>query len=178
MLSNNCSPLTFLKKSCSLGLERWFATRLHNSKRFWSICTKFSGLACLDMKNICGKFRCKQIRMRKVIPLLFEWRMYASFRILCIWTYEANMHSSAPKVLMIVLPRFRDDYPFYESIFCWYLLVKHLSKHWSWICAFLCSLSNCFIFAISLNVPMCCFQYPSRQTCQFHSWLFVLYWTW
>jgi len=33
---------------------------------------KFSGLACLDMKNICGKFRCKQTRTQKVIGLAFK----------------------------------------------------------------------------------------------------------
>jgi len=32
---------------------------------------QFSGLACLDMKNICGKFRCKQTSTRKVIALAF-----------------------------------------------------------------------------------------------------------
>jgi len=32
---------------------------------------KFSGLACLDMKNICGKFRCKQTITQKVITLAF-----------------------------------------------------------------------------------------------------------
>jgi len=84
-------------RSTGLGLVRWFATKLHNSKSFWSICMKFSGLASLHMKNICGKFRCKQTSTRKVIALAFvhvnphpvysiEWRIYASFPNLCIWT--------------------------------------------------------------------------------------------
>jgi len=33
---------------------------------------KFSGLAYLDMKNICGKFRCKQTSTQKVIALVFD----------------------------------------------------------------------------------------------------------
>jgi len=36
---------------------------------------KFSGLACLYIKNNCGKFRCKQTSMRKVIALVFKWRI-------------------------------------------------------------------------------------------------------
>jgi len=68
---NNCAHLTFLKKSYSLGLARWFATKLHNSKSFWSICIIFSGLACLDMKNICGKFHCKPTSTQKVNALAF-----------------------------------------------------------------------------------------------------------
>jgi len=63
---------------------------------------KFSGLACLDRKNICGKFCCKQTSTWKVIALVFEWRIYASFRILCILTYDAYMRHSAPKVLTCV----------------------------------------------------------------------------
>jgi len=34
---------------------------------------KFSGLACLDMKNICGKFHCKQTSTWKVITLAFVY---------------------------------------------------------------------------------------------------------
>jgi len=34
VLPKNCSHQTFLKKSCSLGLARCFATKLHNSQRF------------------------------------------------------------------------------------------------------------------------------------------------
>jgi len=71
---------------------------------------KFLGLACLDTKSICGKFRCKQRSTRKVIALGFihvnphpvytvEWRIYASFRTLCIWTYDAHTRQSATKVL-------------------------------------------------------------------------------
>jgi len=48
------SPLT-----SGLGLVRRFATKHHNSKSFWSISMKFSGFACLDMKNICVKLRSK-----------------------------------------------------------------------------------------------------------------------
>jgi len=110
VLPNNCSHLTFLKKFCSLGLARWFSTELRNSERFCSICMKFSGLMCLVMKTICGKFRCKQTSTRSVIALAFihvnphqaysiEWRIYASFRTLCIWTYDAYIRQSAPKVL-------------------------------------------------------------------------------
>ena len=66
---------------------------------------------CLVMKNICGKFRCKQTSMRKVIALEFiyvnphptysiEWRMYASSRTLCIWMYDAYVRQLAPKVLV------------------------------------------------------------------------------
>jgi len=112
VLPNNCSHTTFLKKSCSLGPARWFATKLHNSKCFWSTFMKFSGWACLDMKTICGKVRCKQTSIRKVIALAFiyvnphlaylvEWRIYASFRTLCIWTYDAYMRQSAPKVFIM-----------------------------------------------------------------------------
>jgi len=72
---------------------------------------KFSGLACLDVKNICGIFRCEQTSTRKVIMLAFihvnphlaysiEWRRYASFRTLCIWTYDTYMRHSATKVLI------------------------------------------------------------------------------
>jgi len=71
VLPNNCSHLTLLKMSCSIDLGRWFATQLHYSNRFWSIRVKFSGLACLDMKNSCGNFRCKQTSTRKVIALAF-----------------------------------------------------------------------------------------------------------
>jgi len=109
VLPNNCSHLTFLKKSCSL--VRWFSTKLHNSKSLWSICVTFSGILCLVLENTCGKFRCKQTSMRKVIALAFiyvnphpvysiEWRIYASFRNLCIWTYDLYMRQSAPKVLI------------------------------------------------------------------------------
>jgi len=109
VVPNNCSHLTFLKKSCSLGLARWFATKLHNSQSFWSISMKILGFTCLDMKNICGRFRGKQPTTRKVIALVFlyvnphlayliEWRIYASFRTLCIWTYDAYMRHSSPKV--------------------------------------------------------------------------------
>jgi len=117
VLLNNCSHLNFLKKSCSLGLVRWFATKLRNSKSFWSICMKFSGLACLDMKNIYGKCRGKQTSTRKVIALALihvnpqpaysiEWRIYASFRTLCIWTYDAYMRHSAKKVLNAYISHF------------------------------------------------------------------------
>jgi len=95
---NNCSHLTFLKKSCSLGLARWFATKLHNSRSFWWICMR---LACLDMKNICRKFRCKQTSTQKVVALVFEWRIYGSIRTLCIWMFDAHMRHSAPKVLKV-----------------------------------------------------------------------------
>ena len=98
-LPNKCSQLTFLKTSCILDLERWFATKLHNSKSVWSVCMKFSGLASRDMKNIFGKLHCKQTSTRKVIALVFEWRIYASFRTLCVWTYVAYMRHSDPKVL-------------------------------------------------------------------------------
>jgi len=70
---------------------------------------KFSGLACIDMKNICGKFRCKQTSTQKVFALAFmhinphsaysiEWRLYVSFRTLCISTYDAYIRHSTPKV--------------------------------------------------------------------------------
>jgi len=49
-----------------------------------------------------------QTSMRKIISLAFiyvnlhlaysiEWRIYASFRTLCIWTYDAYMSQSAQK---------------------------------------------------------------------------------
>jgi len=91
VLPNNCSRRTFLKKSCSLGLGRWFATKLHNSKSFWSICMKFSGWACLNMKKICGKFRCKQTSTRKVIALAF---IYANPHL--TYLIEWRMRHSAP----------------------------------------------------------------------------------
>ena len=47
------------------------STKRHNSKTVWSICMKFPGIMCLVMKNICGKFRCKQTSSRKVIALAF-----------------------------------------------------------------------------------------------------------
>jgi len=58
---------------------------------------KLSGLACLDMNNICGKFHCKQTSTWKVTASAFihinphpaysiEWRIHASFSTLCIWT--------------------------------------------------------------------------------------------
>jgi len=66
---------------------------------------KVSGLACLDMTNICRICRCKQTSMRKIIALVFEWRIYASFLTLCIWTYDAYMRHSAPMVLSIPLTK-------------------------------------------------------------------------
>ena len=47
------------------------STKRHNSKTVWSICMKFPGIMCLVMKDICGKFRCKQTSSRKVIALAF-----------------------------------------------------------------------------------------------------------
>jgi len=85
VLPNNCSHLTFLKKSCSLGLVRWFATNF-TTQSFWSICTRFSGLVCLDMKNICGKFHCK----------VSCWRLYTSIRTRHIQLNDAYMRHSTP----------------------------------------------------------------------------------
>jgi len=94
----------------------WAATKLHNSKSFWSICMKISGIMCPVMKNICGKFHCQQTSMRKVIALVFiyaylacsiKWRIYASFRTVCIWMHDAYMRhwrymcQSALKVLRV-----------------------------------------------------------------------------
>jgi len=70
---------------------------------------KFSGITCPVIKNVCGKFCCKQTNTRKVIALTFinvnphpvysiEWHIYPSFRTLCIWTYGAYLRQPAPKV--------------------------------------------------------------------------------
>jgi len=72
------------------------------------ICKKFSGLACLDMKNICGKFRCKQNKYAKSYRIVFECDSYMRRSTLCAFermTHESmtHMHHTAPKVLMALV---------------------------------------------------------------------------
>jgi len=44
--------------------------KLHNLKKsFWSICMKFSGVMCLDRKNICGNNHCKN-KYKKVYSVV------------------------------------------------------------------------------------------------------------
>jgi len=62
------SHLTFLKKSCSLGLARWFAIKLHNSNSFGQN-INFVGLMCRGMKNISRNFPGKQTSTGNVIAL-------------------------------------------------------------------------------------------------------------
>jgi len=75
------------------------------------------------MKNICGKFCCRQTSMRKVFGLVFEWRIYASFRNLCISTYDAYMRHSASKVLKY-FPRKVWSYILYQNLW-------NISSYWS-----------------------------------------------
>jgi len=76
----------FFEKVLQPRPRRWFSTKHYNSKRFWSICIKFSGIMCQVIKNIRGKFCCKQTSMQKAIALAFiyvnlhlvysiEWRI-------------------------------------------------------------------------------------------------------
>jgi len=106
---NNCSHLTFLKKSCSQGLARWFDTKLRDSKCFLLICMKFSGIMCLVIKNICGKFCFKHAIIRKVITLAFIYvNPHPAYSIwmthICVIPHlvclnEWRMRQSAQKVL-------------------------------------------------------------------------------
>jgi len=68
---------------------------------------KFSGLACLDMKNICGKFRYKLTSMRKVIalayvnPHLAYWLNDAYMRHLRIYRGGARGVPLPPKIFRV-----------------------------------------------------------------------------
>jgi len=53
---------------------------------------KFSGLACLDMKNICEKIHCKQTSTQKVIAL----DLYTSIRTRHIQLNDTYMRHSTP----------------------------------------------------------------------------------
>jgi len=53
---------------------------------------KFSGLACLDINNVCGKFRCKQ----QVREKLSRWCLYTSIHTRHIKLNDAYMHRSTP----------------------------------------------------------------------------------
>jgi len=73
----------------------------------------FVGLMCRGTKKICRNFRGKQTSTENVIALAItclsphptysiKWRIliYASFSTLYIWTYDAYMRQSKPKVLI------------------------------------------------------------------------------